>query len=188
MRLGKRSIVYRYITILSLRWRWSWINKKFSINTYVCDLATSENKSKICRAMTVSAVSAQNGVPLQLSEMTWFWYTLTAKRWTCAASKHFFAEKPSFWQTCPKVKFIVSSYFYLTKKLVILCMEPFKWNCSDRARRVVHHSSLCHMFCPSLCTMKVLGQFTYFSTGCSGDDVIVLPAIIIFFRLYIIVT
>jgi len=26
----------------------------------------------------------------KLSKMTWFWYILTAKRWTCALSEHLY--------------------------------------------------------------------------------------------------
>jgi len=73
----------------------------------------------------MSAVSAQNGVPQQSSETTWFWHISTAKRWTRALSERFFQRKAIlFWQTCPKVKFAVSSYFCSTKKSLVLLAGP----------------------------------------------------------------
>ena len=72
-----------------------------------------------------------------------------------------------FWQTCPKVKFAVSSYFYSTKKPLVLFVGPlFKKNRSDRARRVVHWSP-CRMFHASLCTIqskKFCGDFHFLVT------------------------
>jgi len=76
----------------------------------------------------------------------------------------FFKEKPSFWQTCPKVKFAVSSYFYSTKKSSFsLWVRYLKKNHSDRARRVVHWLP-CWMFHASLCTIqskKFCGDFHF---------------------------
>ena len=63
-------------------------------------------------------------------------------------------RKAFFWQTCPKVKFAVSSYFYLMKKSLILCVGLlFLKYRSDRAPRVVHLSPCC-MFHSSLCTIQ----------------------------------
>jgi len=102
-----------------------------------------------------SAVSAQNGVPQQLFETTWFWPTLTAKRWMCALSERFLRREAFlFWQTCSKIELATSSYFYLMKKSLVLCGSPlFIKNHSDRAHRVVH-SSPCCMFHASLCTIQ----------------------------------
>jgi len=115
-----------------------------------------------------SAVSAQNGIPCQSSDTTWFLHLLTAKRWTCALLKRFFKEKPSFWQTYPKVKFTVSSYFYLKKKLLVLCVGLlYLKNCSDKARRVVHLSPCCR-FHASLCTIqskKLYGNIYFLVIG-----------------------
>ena len=73
-----------------------------------------------------------------------------------------------FWQTCPKVKFAMSSYFCSTKKSLVLHVGPlFKKNRSDRARRVVHWSQ-CRMFHASLCTMqskKFCGDFHFLVTS-----------------------
>jgi len=53
----------------------------------------------------MSAVCVQNGVPQQLSETTWFWHILTAKRWTCALSEHSFEEKSNlFDKPAPNLK------------------------------------------------------------------------------------
>ena len=73
-----------------------------------------------------------------------------------------------FGQTCTKVKFAVSSYFYSTKKSLVLRVGPlFKKNRSDRAHRVVH-SLRCCMFHASLCTIqskKFCGDFHFLVTG-----------------------
>jgi len=73
-----------------------------------------------------------------------------------------------FWYVCPKVKFALSSYFYWTKKSLVLCVGPLFWkNRSDRARRVVHSLSCC-MFHASLCTIqsrKFCGDFHFLATG-----------------------
>ena len=87
----------------------------------------------------------------------------------------FFQRKAMlFWQTCLKVKFAVSSYFYSTKKSLVLLMGPlFLKNRSDRARRVLHWSP-CRMFHASLCTIqskKFCGDFHFLVTGyllCTG--------------------
>ena len=67
-----------------------------------------------------------------------------------------------FDKTFHKVKFTVSSYFYLTKKLLVLCVGLlYLKNCSDKARRVVHLSPCCR-FHASLCTIrskKLYGDF-----------------------------
>jgi len=70
-----------------------------------------------------------------------------------------------FCQTYPQVKFAVSSYFYSTKKSLILHVGLK--NRSDRACRVVH-SSLCCMFHASLCAIqsrKFCGDFHFLVTG-----------------------
>ena len=73
-----------------------------------------------------------------------------------------------FWQTCPKVKFAVSSYFYLPKsRSFSLWVCYFKKNRSDRARRVVHWSP-CRMFHASWCTIqskKFCGDFHFLVIG-----------------------
>ena len=73
-----------------------------------------------------------------------------------------------FWQTCPKVKFAVSNYFYSTKKSLVLRVGPlFLKNRSDKARRVVHWSP-CRMFHASLCTIqskKFCGDFHFLVTS-----------------------
>jgi len=91
--------------------------------------------------------------------------SLCSREWTRALSERFFQRKAIlFWQTCPKVKFAVSSYFYSTKKLLVLLVGPlFLKNRSDRARRVVNWSP-CWMFHASLCTIqskKFCGDFHF---------------------------
>jgi len=124
--------------------------------------ATSEKEVK----WRTSTVSAQNGVPQQSFKSTWFWHIPTAKRWTRSLSERFFQRKAIlFCQTYPQVKFTVSSYFYSTKKSLILHVGLK--NRSDRACRVVH-SSLCCMFHASLCTIqsrKFCGDFHFLVTG-----------------------
>ena len=126
----------------------------------------------------------------------------------------FFQRNLPFWQTCPKVNFAMSSYFYLTKKSLVLHVGPlFKNNHSDRACRVVH-SSPCCMLHTSLCTVQracrvvhsspccmlhtkarnsaVIFIFSYRLPAVHGDDIIMPLAIIGFprarYNYYIILT
>jgi len=94
-----------------------------------------------------------------------------------------------FRKTCPEDKFTVSSYFYSTKKQLVLHMGPLSLqNHSYRACRIVHLSQCC-MFHTSLCTIqskKFHADFLFlFFISCllpatDGDDVIALLAIIVF--------
>jgi len=133
-----------------------WMNKKFSINTVRmwCDKngsnpATSEKISQKFEAAWwwTSAVSAQNGIPEQSSETTWFWHILTAKRWICALSECFFKEKPSFFdKPAPKSNSpCLATSTRRKSHSFSVWVHYLNKNRSDRAHRVVH-SSLCCMF------------------------------------------
>ena len=90
-----------------------------------------------------------------------------------------------FLQTCPEVKFAVSSLLLLEEKVARSpCGSAISKNCSDRACRVVH-SSPCSMFDTSLCTIqskKFCGDFffSYRLPATHGEDVIMPPVIVIF--------
>ena len=73
----------------------------------------------------------------------------------------FFEESPLFWQTCPKVKFAVSSYFYLTKKVArfSVWVHYLKKNHSDWAH-VVHLSPCCMFHNNS--EHKIRRRFSFF--------------------------
>ena len=80
----------------------------------------------------------------------------------------FLKKSHPFLTNLPKVKFAVSSYFYLTRKSLILLVGLLLYkNCSDRSRRVVHWS-LCRMYHASLCTIqskKFCGDFHFLVTS-----------------------
>ena len=68
----------------------------------VCDITEMLTTQLLAKSQKIevewwrmSAVSVQNGIPQQLSDPTWFWYILIAKKWTYAQSECFFEEKPS---------------------------------------------------------------------------------------------
>jgi len=92
-----------------------------------------------------------------------------------------------FLQTCPEVKFAVSSLLLLKEKVA---RSPggsaISKNRSDWACRVVH-SSPCCMFDTSLCTIQSKKFccdffFSYRLPAMHGEDVIIPPVIVIFPR------
>jgi len=123
-----------------------WINNKFSINTLLSNIWSRAAFHSNCpRWLDFGTYWLQRDGPMPYQSVFWIKGLL-------------------FWQTCPKVKFAVSSYFYSLKKLLILCVGPlFKKNRSDRASRVVY-PSLCCMFHASLCTVQS-GDFHFLAIG-----------------------